>query len=122
MQSYECPHCRKRSISTWEKLTLVGPDETLWLTWRYPSLTCQNCGAKVKLRAWSQLLGIAPFCVVAPLAPLFDSMTVYLGLLGASLALGMWLVLKMAPLIEINDTIEPNEKVDRTIDEYYNRY
>jgi hypothetical protein len=122
MQNCECPHCHERSIPAWRKLSLVEPNQGLLLWWKYPSLTCQNCGAKVKLRARSQLLGVVPFCVVAPLAPLFDSMTVYLGLLGASLALGMWLVLKMAPLIEINDTIEPNEKVDRTIDEYYNRY
>jgi hypothetical protein len=76
----------------------------------------------VKLRAWFPLLGIVPFCVVAPLAPLFDSMTVYLGLLGASLAFGAWLVLKMVPLIEVKDTIEPDQKVDRIIDQYYNRY
>jgi hypothetical protein len=123
MQNYECPHCHKRSISVWQKLSLVEPEQTLFCLWgRFRSLRCQNCGAEVKLRAWSELLTIVPFCVVAPLAPLFDSMAIYFTLLGESLAFGTWLALKIAPLVEIKGTIERNDNVDEIIDKYYNRY
>jgi hypothetical protein len=86
MLNYECPHCRKRGISTWRSMRANG-----FPVQRLVPITCSECGTEVEATWWSVIWTSAPFVAAFFLAWNFISSTpVFMTVVAAVLLASLW--------------------------------